>query len=120
MGVFVFKDMSDCSYRPWAQVSLDVARDEVGHTALGYANLRESIEKRGQLEAAQRYLDKWYPMTLDMFGRSDSSRQWRYVAWGIKRSGNEELRRNFVAEVNPLLEQLGLQPPDYLFNRHFL
>ena len=39
---------------------------------------------------------------------------------GIKRSGNEELRRNFAAEVNPLLEQLGLDTPDYLFNRHFL
>ena len=101
MGVFVFKDMTDCSYRPWAEVSLDVARDEVGHTALGYANLREPIHKRGQLEAAQRYLEKWYPMTLDMFGRSDSARQWRYVAWGIKRSGNEELRRNYVAEVEP-------------------
>ena len=120
MGVFVFKDMSDCSYRPWAQVSLDVARDEVGHTALGYANLRESIEKRGELEAAQRWLEKWYPLTLDMFGRSDSARQWRYVAWGIKRSGNEELRRRYVAEINPLLEQVGLRPPDYLFNRHFL
>jgi 1,2-phenylacetyl-CoA epoxidase catalytic subunit len=55
-----------------------------------------------------------------MFGRSGSARQWRYVAWGIKRSGNEELRRRYVLEINPLLTQLGLEPPDYLFNRHFL
>ena len=48
MGVFVFKDMADCSYRPWAQVSLDVARDEVGHTALGYANLREADREAGR------------------------------------------------------------------------
>ena len=53
-------------------------------------------------------------------GRSGSARQWRYVAWGIKRSGNEELRQRFVAEINPLLTQLGLEPPDYLYNRHFL
>jgi 1,2-phenylacetyl-CoA epoxidase catalytic subunit len=59
-------------------------------------------------------------MALDMFGRSESSRQWRYVAWGIKRSGNEELRLRYVDEVNPLLTQLGLDVPDYHFNRHFL
>jgi ring-1,2-phenylacetyl-CoA epoxidase subunit PaaA len=120
MGVFVFKDMEDCTYRPWAAVSSWVARDEVGHTSLGYANLRDQIINHGELERAQQHLEKWYPMALDMFGRSDSSRQWRYVAWGIKRSGNEELRLRYVEEVNPLLEQLGLDVPDYLFNRHFV
>lgn len=120
MGVFVFKDMEECSYRPWAEVSMAVARDEVGHTALGYSNLRDQVLNHGKLDEAQRYLEKWYPMSLDMFGRSGSDRQWRYVAWGIKRSGNEELRRRYVDEVNPLLTQLGLEPPDYLFNRHFL
>jgi ring-1,2-phenylacetyl-CoA epoxidase subunit PaaA len=119
-GVFVFRDMEECSYRPWAKVSASVLRDEVGHTALGYNNLRELVLNQGQLAEAQRYLDKWYPMTLDMFGRSESTRQWRYIAWGIKRSPNEELRQQFVAEVNPLLEQLGLDPPDYTTNRHFL
>jgi ring-1,2-phenylacetyl-CoA epoxidase subunit PaaA len=114
MGVFVFKDMVDCSYRPWADVSTRVARDEVGHTALGVANLREEVLKNG------RRLDKWYPMALDMFGHSDSSRQWRYIAWGIKRSGNEALRQAYAAEVTALLTPLGLEVPGYFHNRHFL
>ena len=35
-------------------------------------------------------------------------------------AGNEELRLKYVEEINPLLRQVGLEPPDYLFNRHFL
>jgi 1,2-phenylacetyl-CoA epoxidase catalytic subunit len=119
MGVFVFKDMVDCSYRPWAQVSQSVAKDEVGHCALGYANLRAEV-RAGRKADCQRQLEKWYPLALDMFGRSDSARQWRYVAWGIKRSGNEALRRAYVDEVHPLLEDLGLDIPEYTWNRHFL
>jgi ring-1,2-phenylacetyl-CoA epoxidase subunit PaaA len=120
MGVFVFKDMERCSYRPWAEVALDVARDEVGHTALGVAHLREEILLHGRLDEAQQHLEKWYPMALDMFGRSNSARQWRYVAWGIKASGNEKLRRAFATEVNPILEQSGLRVPGYYENRKFL
>jgi 1,2-phenylacetyl-CoA epoxidase catalytic subunit len=55
-----------------------------------------------------------------MFGRSESSRQWHYVEWGLKRSLNEELRQAFVAQVDPLLESLGLEIPPYTYNRQFM
>jgi ring-1,2-phenylacetyl-CoA epoxidase subunit PaaA len=119
MGVFVFYDMADCAYRPWAAVSAKVARDEVGHSALGFANLREEI-RLGKREKAQAYLDKWYPMALDMFGRTGSTRQWRYIAWGIKKSPNEGLRQAWKAEVDPLLKTLDLAVPGYYENRKFL
>lgn len=119
MGVFVFYDMAECAYRPWAEVSARIARDEAGHCALGFANLREEV-RQGKRDKAQAYLDKWYPLSLDMFGRTESSRQWRYVAWGIKKSPNEGLRQAWKAEVDPLLETLGLDVPDYYYNRKFL
>jgi ring-1,2-phenylacetyl-CoA epoxidase subunit PaaA len=118
MGVFVFKDMITCSYLPWARVSARIAKDEAGHAALGVANLRDGIALGG-LEQAQQYLEKWYPLALDMFGRSVSARQWRYIAWGIKRSPNEALRQAWVREVNPILEDLGLRVPSYDCNRKF-
>jgi ring-1,2-phenylacetyl-CoA epoxidase subunit PaaA len=119
-GVFVFRDMVDCSYRPWQRVARQVLSDEIGHAALGYRNLTGVVNDPGGRELAQRYLDKWYPLTLDMFGRSDSVRQWRYIAWGIRRSDNESVRRAFVAEVDPLLRGLGLEPPPYEQGRRFL
>lgn len=120
MGVFVFRDMMRCSYKPWARVSEQVYRDERGHTALGFLNLRKVCETPEGREAAQEELYKWYPATLDMFGRSDSKRQWAYVEWGLKENGNEELRQAYVAEMDPLLRSIGLEPPPYTYNRRFL
>ncbi|HEY1919490.1 MAG TPA: Phenylacetic acid catabolic protein [Streptosporangiaceae bacterium] len=120
MGTFLFNDMADCAYLPWARISESVAKDEAGHASLGYANLSDAVRRRGKRADAQHYLEKWYPMSLDMFGRSDTNRQWRYVAWGLKHTGNEKMRRMWANEVGPLLENLDLEVPDYMWNRKFL
>jgi ring-1,2-phenylacetyl-CoA epoxidase subunit PaaA len=121
MGVYVFKDMASCSYKPWAKISWSVARDEMGHTAMGYAHLREAIQDPQQFKYAQELIyDKWYPATLDMFGRSDSERQWGYIGWGLKEAANEELRLAWKAEVDPLLTELGFELPSYDHHRRFM
>ena len=120
MGAFIFQDMADCSYLPWRRLSSRVAKDEWGHTSLGFGNLREICQTQEGKEEAQRLLYKWYPASLDMFGRSESKRQYAYVEWGLKRSLNEELRQAFVTQVNPLLDSLGLEIPPYTYNRQFL
>jgi ring-1,2-phenylacetyl-CoA epoxidase subunit PaaA len=119
MGVFVFRDTLQCSYRPWARVSQQVYKDERGHCSLGFMNLSKICETDEGREAAQEGLYKWWPATLDMFGRSDSARQWRYVEWGLKENGNEELRQEYVAEMVPILRSIDLEPPPYLYNRRF-
>jgi 1,2-phenylacetyl-CoA epoxidase catalytic subunit len=40
--------------------------------------------------------------------------------WGLKRRTNAEAREQFVAEINPLIEGMGLQVPDQLAGRKFL
>lgn len=64
--------------------------------------------------------DKWYIIGLDMFGKSDSWRDDRYLEWGLKRRTNAQARAQYMAEVNPLIEKLGLQLPDPLQGRKFL
>jgi ring-1,2-phenylacetyl-CoA epoxidase subunit PaaA len=120
MGAFVFNDMTECSYLPWRRVSQAVAKDEVGHCSLGYMNLTKICQEPGPRAEAQQLLYKWYPAALDMFGRSDSERQWEYITWGIKRSPNEVLRQAWIDEVNPLLTAVGLEPPDPMYNRRFV
>ena len=38
--------------------------------------------------------------------------QKRYRFWGLKRRSNEQARKEYIAEVNPLIVKLGLQVPD--------
>src|SRR5438270_712449 len=69
---------------------------------------------------AQSKLEKWYPAGLDMFGKSDSTRQYDYIRWGLRRRSNAEMRQAFQDEVDALLRSIGLTPPDPLANRRFL
>ena len=54
------------------------------------------------------------------FGRSNSTRQWRYIELGFRTKTNEQLRQEYTEEVNSVLEGLGLTIPDPMANRHFV
>ena len=55
-----------------------------------------------------------------MFGSSDSRFSEKYVRWGIRQAGNEELRRQYISDTRPMLEKLGIQVPDDRAQRQFL
>ncbi|MFI5268597.1 MAG: phenylacetic acid degradation protein, partial [Chloroflexota bacterium] len=56
---------------------------------------------------------------LDMFGMSESRRSERFVYWGIKQRTNEQARQDYLNEINPLIEGMGLQIPDAKAGRHY-
>lgn len=119
-GGFQLQDYELSSYAPLARAGTSVARDERGHAAMGLLHLRAVCETEEGRKEAQRCLEHWYPLCLDMFGTSTGKRQWRYIELGLKTKTNEELRQEYLAEVNPILEELGLDVPDPLANRKFL
>jgi len=71
-------------------------------------------------ERVQKSVDFWYLTALDMFGRSESQRAERYRYWGLKQRTNAEARAQYIAEVNPLIEGMGLTVPDPLAGRKYL
>ena len=82
----------------------------VGHIEYGYNKTVELLSKGDeQKERVQKAIDNWYVRALDMFGRSGSSRAERYRYWGLKRRANEQARTDYMKEVNPILEKMGLQ-----------
>ena len=98
-----------------------VMEEEDGH--IDYGTTRSYELARGGEEArarVQRSIDFWYPTALDMFGSSTSYRAERYRQWGLKRRTNAEAREQYIAEVNPIIESMGLQVPDPLKNRKHL
>lgn len=113
-------DYAECSYAPLARAGVFVGRDERGHAAMGLQHLRGvCVTEEGRAQA-QQSLQFWYPIALDMFGTSTGRRQWKYIELGLKTKSNEQLRNEFIGEINPILEELGLTPPDPRDNRRFL
>lgn len=122
VGKYQLEEYLDSSYLPLNESALlpVIVSEEIQHIAYGQTKMIElCADARGKL-AARKALDRWYPLALDMFGRSTSRRTWRYLEWGLKRRTNAEARREYMEEVNPLIAQLGLDIPDESRERKYI
>ncbi|HVH90032.1 MAG TPA: Phenylacetic acid catabolic protein, partial [Candidatus Acidoferrum sp.] len=110
-----------CSYKPLARILPQIMKEEIGHIGYGQSKTTELAAKGdGAREKVQGALNFWYVKGLDMFGRSDSTRDQRYLHWGLKRRTNAQAREEFIQEVNPLIEKIGLEIPDPLKGRQYI
>ncbi len=120
VGVMQIAEWSDSSYEPLTRVVPRVFREERGHAGMGYTHLAELLRYGKNRHEAQEKLTVWWPMTLDMFGNTNSARNKRYRAWGLKKHTNGQLRDAFIANTVPQIEALGLKVPDHMANRRYL
>lgn len=60
------------------------------------------------------------PHTYNSDGASGSTHSSKYVQWGIRKKGNEELRNEFIRDTRPMLAEIGIEVPDERANRRFL
>lgn len=118
-GAYMAWEWIDSSYGPFARIAERSLREEEGHAQMGYEMLKTICATPEGRAQAQERLAVWYPAGLDMFGRSDSTRQWEYIRWGLRRRPNEQMRQEYQREVDALLRSVGLTPPDPLANRRF-
>ncbi len=119
-GAYMAWDWIDSSYAPFARIAERTWREEEGHAQMGYEMLKGVCATPAGKALAQEKLPRWYAAGLDMFGRSDSQRQYSYIRWGLRRRTNEEMRQAFRQEVDAVLGAVGLTPPDPLENRRFV
>src|SRR5579871_1741966 len=109
VGRYQLEEFVDGSYAPLDRAVQTMEPEEEGHIKFGMMETARLALRAGESkERAQRALDTWYPRALDMFGRSDSPRSELFRKWGLKRRSNEEQRVQYMAEVNPLIEKMGL------------
>jgi ring-1,2-phenylacetyl-CoA epoxidase subunit PaaA len=112
VGKYQLEEFMNCSYQPLATITPGILKEELGHVGHGFNKTIELLAERDESRIAlQEALDRWYPKALDMFGRSKSKRSERYIYWGLKRRSNEQARIEFIAEVNPLIKNMGLRVP---------
>jgi ring-1,2-phenylacetyl-CoA epoxidase subunit PaaA len=121
VGKYQLEEFLRCSYLPLERILPDVIKEELGHIGYGTNKTAELADKGDESkERIQAAVNFWYTKALDMFGRSQSRRSERYVYWGLKRRSNAQAREQYINEVNPLIEQMGLKVPDLLKGRRFL
>ena len=113
VGRYQLEEFVGCSYAPVDRLMPDVIKEEGGHIDHGTVKTAELAAKGGEAkEKVQKCVDDWFVKALDMFGRSESRRSERYLAWGLKRRTNAQAREEYMREVSPLITAMGLQVPD--------
>jgi ring-1,2-phenylacetyl-CoA epoxidase subunit PaaA len=121
VGRYQLEEFRGCTYKPLGRILPQIMKEEIGHIGYGQSKTAELAAKGEEAkEKVQKAVNFWYIKALDMFGRSDSTRDQRYVYWGLKRRTNAQAREEFIAEVNPLIEKIGLQVPDPREGRQYL
>lgn len=121
VGRYQLEEFFGCTYKPLERILPQIMKEEVGHVGYGQSKTTELATSGDEnREKVQQALNFWYVKALDMFGRSDSARDQRYIYWGLKRRTNAQAREEFIQEVNPLIEKIGLEVPDPLEGRQYL
>jgi ring-1,2-phenylacetyl-CoA epoxidase subunit PaaA len=121
VGRYQLEEFFDCTYAPLEEILPQVVKEELGHIGYGESKTSELAAAGDEgKEKAQKAVDFWYIKALDMFGRSDSTRDQRYIFWGLKRRSNTQAREEYIQEVDPLIAKMGLKVPNPLTGRQYL
>ena len=119
VGRFQIEEMVASSFKALDKVLPRIRQEELGHVGYGTARLTALAADPATHEEAQAAVNRWYPRALDSFGRSGSWRAERFIEWGLKHRLNEEARRDYIAEVGPIISDMGLVVPAEDYDRHF-
>jgi len=121
VGRYQLEEFEGCTFAPLDRILPDIVTEELGHIEYGQNKTAEFAARGGEAkERIQRILDTWYARGLDMFGHTASRRSERYRHWGLKRRTNAQARAEYIREVNPLIEAMGLRVPDPDAGRQFV
>ena len=107
------EDAKDCSYKPWCDVMEGIFKEEAMHMAHGDMWVKRLAQDPKTHAETQAALDRWYPRTMNIFGRKGSSRNAVYRKLGLKKRDNDEVRQAFAAEVAERCKEFGLRVPEW-------
>ncbi|MDH5506596.1 MAG: 1,2-phenylacetyl-CoA epoxidase subunit A [Anaerolineae bacterium] len=107
--------LARCSYGPYSRAMVRICMEENFHKKQGQEMvILLSQGTTEQREMIQDAITRWWWPTLMMFGPhdSDSPNTPILMKWGIKTRTNDELRQDFINQMVPDLQALGLILPD--------
>ncbi len=110
-GHYQINEMVTSTYAPLAREAAAILKEEAGHFAHGVALMKQAAGHEDSRARAQAAVERFYPMALDMFGRSESRRSETAVRWGLRRHTNGRLRELYQRDVAQHLMRLGYTVP---------
>ena len=141
-GKYQLTMLSYSGFAPLAQSMVPMLKEESFHLGTGQDGLKRIVKAEAiPLNVIQKYINKWIPVSLDLFGVDrSSSAHWFYV-WGLKgrydeptakadvnlERMNEHSRELYYQECKKLVEMVNknlptggtpLYVPDSKFNRN--
>lgn len=103
------------SYGPYARAMVRICKEESFHQRQGF-DILYTLSKgtAAQKEMCQDAINRWWWLSLMMFGPkdSDSPHTDQSTKWKIKRMSNDELRQRFVDMIAEQVKVLGMTLPD--------
>jgi ring-1,2-phenylacetyl-CoA epoxidase subunit PaaA len=112
-GHYQIKEMADSTYGPLADVAPAILKEEAAHFGHGVTLMRRAAQDEESKARAQAALQRFHPMALDMFGRSQSRRAEAAVRWGLRRHTNGELRELYARDIAQHITRLGYRVPEH-------
>ncbi len=107
------EDALDCSYAPWVRTIQGIFKEEMMHVNHGDTWVRKLAADPVTKDEVQAALNKWYPRTMNIFGRPGSRKNKIYRQFGLKKRDNDEVRNAFKADIEKALEGTGLTLPEW-------
>lgn len=107
------EDVLYSSYRPWARVMEGIFKEEMFHIAHGDNWVKRLAGDPATKQQMQAAIDKWFPRTMNIFGRANTPKNKLYRELGLKVRDNQAVRESFATEVKERLDEFGLRMPDW-------
>ncbi len=107
------EDSLDCSYKPWCDGMEGIFKEEAMHMAHGDQWTGELSRNDKTHDDLQQALDRWYPRTMNIFGRANSPKNAIYRKLGLKKRDNDEVRQAFAKDIAQLCAKFGLKRPEW-------
>jgi 1,2-phenylacetyl-CoA epoxidase catalytic subunit len=111
---WIFREHEQCSFVPYREVVLRIARDLGAQQASAEKMLAEALaEHRAPAEGPLRdaHLERWLRLSLSSFGRPNTPGSGYALATGLRRRDAGMVIRDYLADVLPHLQQAGVSVP---------
>lgn len=118
-GKFMVSNFCLASFKPWAEANKEILEEENGHIGLGQAELSRHLAEPHDPDALKRKIGSWYAKGLNFFGPPATGKSQKLKDYGLKRSNNDELRIQYIAEVEDYFREIGRMDLIELSHRSF-
>jgi 1,2-phenylacetyl-CoA epoxidase catalytic subunit len=108
---WIFREHEQCSFVPYREVVLRIARDLGAQQALAEKLLAEALAEPGDPARRRAHLERWLRLSLASFGRPNTPGSGYALTTGLRRRDAGMVIRDYLSDVLPHLQQAGVAVP---------